>query len=94
MKLFWTRLAIADLNRAYEFIAEENPSAAARVIDRIEQALAALRTHPLIGRPGRVEGTRAFVISGTPLIVPYRIKEKRIEILGATFPPKTGPFES
>lgn len=81
MKLAWTRLALADLASAYAFIADENPSAAARSVERIRKALEAVRRHPEIGRSGRVEGTRELIIPGTPFIVAYRAKAKRIEIL-------------
>ncbi|HBL15236.1 MAG: hypothetical protein A2X36_03175 [Elusimicrobia bacterium GWA2_69_24] len=81
MKPAWTRLALADLDNAYRYIAEENPSAALRVIARIEKAVAALRRHPELGRPGRVGGTRELIIPGTPFIAAYRIKDKRLEVL-------------
>ena len=81
MKLFWTRLAISDLNSTYDFIAQENLSAAIRVIDRIQKAAAVLSQNPDIGRPGRVDGTRELIISGTPFIMPYQIKGKRVEVL-------------
>ena len=81
MKIRWTRLAVEDLNLAYEYIATENPSAARAVIARIESAVNVLRAHPEIGRSGRVEGTRELIISGTPFIVAYRIARNRVEIL-------------
>ena len=81
VKVRWTRLAAEDLASAYDYIAAQNPSAARRVVNRIESALGALRAHPEIGRPGRVEGTRELVIAGTPFILPYRLARKRIEIL-------------
>ena len=81
MKLFWTRLAISDLNSAYDYIAQENPSAAIDVIDHIQKAANILSQHPELGRHGRVEGTRELIISGTPFIISYRIKDKRIEVL-------------
>jgi len=82
VKLRWTRLAVEDLNQAYEFIAADRPSAARAIIARIESALNALRTHPELGRKGRVEGTRELVVSGTPFIIAYRIAKRRVEILG------------
>lgn len=81
MKPAWTRLALADLDNAHDYIAEEDPSAARRMIERIQEAVAALCRHPEIGRPGRVGGTRELVIPGTPFIVAYRIKAKRLEVL-------------
>ena len=81
MKLTWTRLALADLDNAYEYISEDRPSAALDVIERIEKALEALRKHSYIGRPGRIEGTRELVISGTPFVIPYRIRHSQVELL-------------
>jgi toxin ParE1/3/4 len=34
-----------------------------------------------MGRPGRVPGTREFVIARTPYVVPYRVRGDAIEIL-------------
>ncbi len=81
MRAVWTQLALQDLNSAYAYIAEERASSAVRMVERIEKALEAVRRHPEIGRPGRVDGTRELVVPGTPFIIPYRVKTKRIEIL-------------
>ncbi len=81
MKLVWTRLALEDLNSAYEYLAAENLRAAATVVERIEAAVKALRAHPNLGRAGRVEGTRELVIAGTPFIIPYHLGKKQVEIL-------------
>lgn len=80
MKIVWTKPGLRDLDCARDYIAEENPGAAARVIERIEEALMGLRRHPQIGRPGRVEATRELVVPGTPFILVYMIRAKRIEI--------------
>lgn len=82
MKVAWTRRALADLGSAYEFIAEERPEAAVRVIDRIEKAVKAIARHPEIGRSGRIDGTRELVVPGTPFILPYRVTPKTVELLG------------
>ncbi len=36
---------------------------------------------PAIGRAGRVPGTRELIITGTPCLIPYRVKGKAVEIL-------------
>lgn len=51
-----------------------------RTIRRIVEQVSGLAFYPLVGRQGRVEGTRELVISATPYIAVYRIKE-RIEVL-------------
>lgn len=47
---------------------------------RIVERVSGLAFYPLIGRPGRVEGTRELVISDTPYIAIYRVKD-RVEVL-------------
>ena len=65
-----------------ERIAGDNLGAATRTIDRIRAAVERLRDFPALGRPGRVAGTRELVVAGTPYIVPYRVTEDQIQILG------------
>lgn len=64
-----------------EWIARDNPAAAARMVERIRTAVQRLKTLPSSGRPGRVPGTRELVISGTPYIVPYRVEGERVQII-------------
>jgi addiction module RelE/StbE family toxin len=81
MKLVWTKQAIADLNAAYDYIAETSPDVAEVIIERIEKSLESLRQFPEMGRPGRVKDTREIVVPRTPFILPYRVRKNRIEIL-------------
>src|SRR6185437_16306940 len=50
-------------------------------IERIRTAVERLSEFPALGRPGRVEGTRGLVVSGTPYIIPYRIKDDVVQII-------------
>ncbi|MGB7624259.1 MAG: type II toxin-antitoxin system RelE/ParE family toxin [Terriglobia bacterium] len=81
MKLRWTPLAVGHLKSAYEYVAKESSSAAEKLIQRILAAGTVLEEHPHLGRVGRVEGTREFIITGTPFVVPYRIRRDQAEIL-------------
>ncbi len=81
MKLRWTRLAIKDLDSAHAYVAEDDPSAANHLIDRIEKAVQVLRQHPTAGRKGRLTGTRELVVTGMPFVIPYRVRSNKIEIL-------------
>ena len=64
-----------------EHIAVDNPAAAIRIVERIRSAVTRLAASPALGRPGRVVGTRELVISGTPYIVPYRVKGDIVQII-------------
>lgn len=82
MRLRWTRLAEADLDSIADYIGQDSPVAAARVIlELIDQAETLLTSHVAMGRPGRVIGTRELVIGQLPYIIPYRVREGEIEIL-------------
>jgi len=81
VRLRWTRLAIADLDSAFEYVATDDVSAAQHLIDRIEQATSVLVRHPSAGRPGRVPGTHELVVAGTPFIVAYWVRSGAIEVL-------------
>lgn len=81
MRIIWLEEAARDLERIVEYIAEDNPAAALSVLSTIREAPRVLLEHPHIGRPGRVEGTREFVVSGLPYILPYEIKDQDIRIL-------------
>ena len=78
----WSAPARGDLAALQATIAQRNPAAADRVVlEIVESVEALLPAHPHIGRPGRVPGTRELVIPRTEYIVPYRVRNSRIQIL-------------
>lgn len=81
MHLKWARPALRDIKEAGDFIALDNPQAAERMAERVQEAVEYLVDHPTMGRPGRVSGTRELVISGTPFIVVYRVAVPSVQIL-------------
>lgn len=81
MRVRWLRTALANLDAEAEYIAEDSPAAAGRVVLRILQAVDLLKKNPAIGRAGRVAGTRELVVAGTPYILPYRVRGEAVEIL-------------
>ena len=83
MKLIWTPRAKDDLREIGHYIADLNPIAALALTRRLRHAAKALVDHPAIGKPGRVEETRELVVSGTSYILPYRVRDGRVEILAA-----------
>lgn len=80
-KIEWSLPAISDLESAGEYIAEENLTAAKRMASRVQEGVEYLAGHPHMGRPGRLEGTRELVVSGTPFIVVYWVREGAVQIL-------------
>lgn len=94
MRLRWTRLAELDLDEIAEYIGQDSPAAAARVVlELIDQAEALLPGHPSIGRPGRVIGTRELVVGNLPYIIAYRVRDKDLEILRVLHTSRAWPEE-
>jgi toxin ParE1/3/4 len=81
VRVRWLRAALANLDAEAEYIAEDNPAAAGRVVQKIFQAVDLLRENPAMGRAGRVAETRELVVAETPYIIPYRIRGEVVEIL-------------
>ncbi len=80
-RIKWLGSALIDVGELADVIASNNPEAAARVILRIRAVISTLSEMPDAGRLGRVEGTRELVISGTPYVAVYRLRDKIVEIL-------------
>ena len=81
MRVRWLRRTLRNLDEEAEYIARDDPDAAARIVDRIATSIERLATHPALGRTGRVPGTRELMLSGTPYVVPYRVRDETVEIL-------------
>ncbi|HXA50251.1 MAG TPA: type II toxin-antitoxin system RelE/ParE family toxin [Candidatus Acidoferrum sp.] len=81
MKVVWSRRAIRHLIHLRAYIAGDSERNAALVAKRIPEAVDLLLTHPEIGRPGRVLGTRELVLPDTPYIIPYRVRRERLELI-------------
>jgi toxin ParE1/3/4 len=78
----WSQRAADDLASLRAYIAEDDPAAARRVVLHIIHSVEALLAgQPRMGRPGRVSGTRELVVPRTSYIVPYRIRNNRIQVV-------------
>ena len=93
MEVRWTRRALSALAGIADYIAEDNPAAARHIVTRVEDAVSRLAGQPLMGRAGRVPGTRELVVVGTPLIVPYRVRAGRLEVLTVFHSSRRWPVE-
>lgn len=93
MKLKWTHRALHQVDEAFVYIAQDNPTAAQQVVERIAEASRKLLDHPNIGKPGRVAGTHEWVVTGTPYIIFYVLTGDTVEIIRVlhskqSWPPK------
>ncbi|WP_091143370.1 type II toxin-antitoxin system RelE/ParE family toxin [Novosphingobium sp. CF614] len=80
MKLFWTVEARQDRRDAREHIANENPVAALALDEMFTRKARNLLSHPALGRPGRMAGTRELIVHRNYLLV-YDVSEQAVRIL-------------
>jgi addiction module RelE/StbE family toxin len=81
MALRWLNVALADLRAIKDYISEENPEAANRVVACIRSETSILLKQPNVGRVGRIADTRELVVSQYPYIVAYRERNGEVQIL-------------
>jgi len=77
----WLKSAQRSRFEQLNYIAQDSPSAAIRLDEEIERQTDLLAQYPLMGRVGRVEGTRELVVGRTPFIAVYRVNRRRVDIL-------------
>ena len=82
MSVAWKPTATAELvEYVVDYANRHDPLTAYRVFDEVRDRAEILDDQPGIGRPGRVRGTREFVVTGTPFILVYRLDDTHVEIL-------------
>jgi toxin ParE1/3/4 len=80
VEIVWSPLARARLQEIRAYVAKDKPVAAERLAIRIVAVIEALRIRPYLGRAGTGAGIRELVIGGTPYVVVYRVRRKRVTI--------------
>ncbi|MFM0140447.1 type II toxin-antitoxin system RelE/ParE family toxin [Caballeronia grimmiae] len=83
----WRARASEDRSKLFDYIAEDNPTAAIKLDDEIEKKTDALPLHPEKYRIGRVRGTREMVLAPNYVLV-YRVLKRKaiieiVRIVGA-----------
>jgi toxin ParE1/3/4 len=97
-KVVWSQDALDDMADITAYIAADNPPAALRVLDRIEEALEKIGQME-IGRPGRVSGTYEKSVRRLPYIIAYAVQtpptgRERVVILRIIHGARNWPKES
>lgn len=93
MKLRYTPRARSDLAEIHDYIAQENPAAAKRVITLLRETAQTLVSHPMTGPPGRVAGTRELAVGRFPFVLAYRLTADEIHILSVIHTARMWPEE-
>lgn len=81
MRVEWLPEAQRGLVAQLEWVAERDPWAAVDLGEAVHAAVGRLADHPAMGRPGRVAGTREFVVTGTPYVVVCQLEAAAVVVL-------------
>jgi toxin ParE1/3/4 len=79
-RLDWSKAARADLLAILDYISDDNPDAAERLIAEIEAKASRLPERPHLYRKGRATGTREMVVRPNYLVV-YAVDEQAVRVL-------------
>jgi toxin ParE1/3/4 len=71
--------ALRRIAEIYAYIAADSETAAARMAQRLLDAMHGLGVNPHLGRPGRSAGVRELVVE--PYIVFYRVRREEVLVL-------------
>lgn len=80
MRLVWTLEARSDRRAITNYIMEDNPSAALALNEQFVRRIAQLETHVMLGRPGRLAGTRELVLHPNYVLI-YDIADETVRLL-------------
>jgi toxin ParE1/3/4 len=90
MRTVWSRRTLQHLVEIRSYIAKNHPRTERQVAARILESVDRLAGYPHRGPSGRAVGTRELVVSGTPYVIPYRVKDDRLQLI-AVFSRQTEP---
>ncbi|MFJ2479993.1 type II toxin-antitoxin system RelE/ParE family toxin [Pseudomonas sp. NPDC087598] len=81
MRVEWLRTALKNLDDEAAYIALENPKAASEFVQAIFASVDHLEQFPASGREGRLPGTREWALADRPYLIPYRVRQGRLQVL-------------
>lgn len=80
--IHWTERALRQLDQVHDYIKLSHREAVGdRVLLEIAASIERLAIFPMLGRKGRVPGTREFVIPRTPFVAAYAMENENVFIL-------------
>jgi addiction module RelE/StbE family toxin len=91
VKIIWTPEALQDRSDIWDYIAADNPVAAADLDDIFSTAVSRLAEHPSLGRPGQIEGTRELIVHANYRLV-YELTPEVVWILAMVHTARQWPI--
>ena len=69
MRLIWAQEAMDDRDAIFDFVEENNQVAALALDELFSEKVSRLLDHPGLGRPGRIAGTREWVVHQNYIVI-------------------------
>lgn len=92
MKVIWTPDAEQDRLDIWDYIAEDNPGAAARMDEVFSAAAVRLSKYPKLGKAGKIPGTRELILHQSYRLV-YAIEDDKAWVLALMHTARLWPPE-
>jgi plasmid stabilization system protein ParE len=93
MKISWSPEAEQSFIEAADYIAKENPGAAASAGAKILEAVEALARFPRMGHASDLGvGTREFAVPGTPFVVFYSLGTDVVRVVAVLHGKRQRPY--
>lgn len=73
MELIFDDQAVGDLEGIFNWISQDSPAAARKVIDRLLKSIGQLTSFPFMGHVGHDPETLEWVVPGLPYVVVYEV---------------------
>jgi plasmid stabilization system protein ParE len=77
----FTKGAVADLEAALDQARQDGGDREQHLVAALKKALKHLLAWPASGRPGRIVGTREYLLPGLPFLLPYRMDDGVLLVL-------------
>jgi toxin ParE1/3/4 len=81
MQVRWTKAASSDLENIANYLFDETPDNAPRLVRELYNAPNSLKNFPELGRIGKQEGTRELVHPSLPYVFVYQIKGQNVFVV-------------
>jgi toxin ParE1/3/4 len=90
VRVIWTPEAQQDRADIWDYIAADNPRAAANMDELFSDAAARLMDHPKLGKVGQIHGTRELIAHASYRLV-YEIEDETVWMLALVHTAKRWP---
>lgn len=81
MRVNWTKSAINDLEIEANYLSKISPSIEDRFLEHVESSIDLIKEYPELGRIGRVNQTREFILKKFQYILVYLVESSYIDII-------------